>query len=84
MHYITPAGVRDSTRMSKREQRIFSEENLRAVAFRMDWDDRRANMLAGRENSVKLLVYSAERGMSRARLCQIWGPDFVRIVLDGV
>jgi hypothetical protein len=84
MSYTPPVGVKDSTRMTKREKQIFSEENLRAVAFRMDWDNRRANMLSGKEDSVKLLVYNAERGMSRVRMEHIWGPEFVRIVLDGV
>jgi hypothetical protein len=48
----------------------------------MDWDDKRKRMISGREDSIKLLKYSAERGMSRTRMCQIWGDDFVRIVLE--
>ena len=67
---------------SRREQVELSDKNINAAAYRMDWDDKRKRMVSGREDSIKLLKYSAERGMSRTRMCQIWGSDFVRIVLE--
>ncbi len=67
---------------SRKERELLSDKNINAAAYRMDWDDRRRRMIDGREESIALLKYNAARGMSRARMCQIWGSDFVRIVLD--
>lgn len=67
---------------SRKEREQLTDKNINAAAYRMDWDDRRRRMIDGREESIALLKYNAERGMSRARMCQIWGSDFVRIVMD--
>jgi len=67
---------------SKRERATLTDSNIKAAAYRMDWDDKRKRMISGREESIALMKYSAERGMSRARMCEIWGRDFVAIVLD--
>lgn len=67
---------------SRREREQLTDKNIKAAAYRMDWDDKRVRMISGREKSIDLLRYSAERGMSRTRMCEIWGRDFVAIVLD--
>ena len=60
------------------------EKRMATVARIQDRIDRQSIIVAHRKESVELLLYNARRGMSRQRMCQIWGDDFVRVILDGV
>lgn len=58
------------------------EPGHKVLSYLMERQERGFALVSGRESSVALLRASAKRGMSRQRMEQIWGRDFVRVVLE--
>jgi hypothetical protein len=67
-------------RSAEREARRRAEEDAKRLA---EIDERSKAIIRTKPESVKLLLYSRERGMSRATMNQIWGRTFVDAIIGG-
>lgn len=59
-----------------------SEGRKELLASVLSSQERSASWRAGRGATISLIRFNAARGMSRARINQIWGYDLARVALD--